>query len=181
MLVIAGHDGVGFHPDTWVLDLGGAQPGPWSALGAPGLPPRAFASAVFDPATDRVLLFGGRGASSVLWNDVWALDLASRTWNQVHTAGPPPRPRAGAGLVIDPATGRLLVAGGADDGQAFEDVVALDLTVVPPRWRPVGVATPGPGGRGHGAWFLDQAGDLLVFGGTDPVTGTAGDLWKLDR
>src|SRR3990172_5984924 len=58
---------------------------------ASGPPPRRNAAAIYDPAGDRVVLFGGRGSSGDR-ADLWALDLVTDTWAELPGgAGPSPR------------------------------------------------------------------------------------------
>src|SRR5437870_4037197 len=102
MIVFGGNDisGVSFN-DVWVLlNANGQGVGPvWSQLTPTGVPPapRTLHTAVYDLATNRMIVFGGIGGFTVL-NDVWVLDHANGlggtpTWVQLSPAGGPPHER----------------------------------------------------------------------------------------
>jgi hypothetical protein len=74
---------------------------------------------VYDPATDKVLLFGGTTDSMILpqswFGDLWAYDAASSTWTELHPAGAKPPARAFHSMVYDDTTGDFLLLGGVGD------------------------------------------------------------------
>jgi hypothetical protein len=65
---------------------------------------RGHAAAIYDPAVQRMLLFGGRGAA--LLQDTWALDLGSASsvgaWTPLAAEGTPPAAREQAAVVYLP-------------------------------------------------------------------------------
>jgi hypothetical protein len=79
MIVYGGSDDVASMDDTWVLRnataLGGAPA--WVELAPSGGPPLARIShtAVYNPATNRMVVFGGQ--ASPFRNDVWVLSEAN--------------------------------------------------------------------------------------------------------
>lgn len=84
--------------DTWMYDV---PKNTWTAL-APSSPPSARygAKMVYDPASGRLLLFGGtylRTSATASFqqdfNDTWAFDLAAATWTGLSPSGTPPAPR----------------------------------------------------------------------------------------
>lgn len=84
-------------------------------------PARVGAAVEYDPASKRLILFGGAPATGHnLWtdqpatrlDDTWAWD--GQTWSELHPATSPPA-LYGARLVNDPSTGHLLLLGGAGD------------------------------------------------------------------
>jgi len=91
----------------------------------PAPAPRRLGTAIYDPIGQRVILFGGRGASGFL-NDAWALDLATLTWQAVETAGDAPEPRHGHDAIYDPFYHRMVIWAGQST-RFYNDTRALDL------------------------------------------------------
>lgn len=180
MLVLFGYDGT-YLADVQQLPLSG--PADWSPLAATGTPPvpRVDFGAVYDPAGDRVLLFGGFDGSATLYrNDVWELTLSgSPAWHLLTPAGTPPSARSGSRIVLDEAQNRLLMFGGANASGYLNDVWALSLSGTP-TWAPVATVGTTPGGRADQVLAWDEAGrKLLVFAGFNATTSFP-DLWSLD-
>jgi len=111
MIVLTGFDHFTGRLNTvWALDLAGG--GSWSQIVPLGDPPpvTAHASAVYDAAGDRILLFGGATLSA----DVHVLALAGTpTWS-TQSAIEPHVSRVGHSAIFDPTTERMIVFGGAD-------------------------------------------------------------------
>ncbi len=68
--------------------LSSVPPSGWRQVGATQPPPRWGHVSVFDPARNRVLIFGGQGYGTN-YNDVWAFSLTTETWQQISTVNPP--------------------------------------------------------------------------------------------
>jgi hypothetical protein len=167
-----------FHPDC----------GSWEALtpgGGPGS--RARHATTLDTTRGRMLLFGGRTRAGTTglytnFNDVWAFDLATDTWNEITTTGTPPSARSSAVAVYDAPRDRLIVFGGntSTDGATYvatNDVMELDLATA--AWSPIN-AGAGPDPRlFHAGVVLDE--ELVIFGGNDNFFGPFfNDTWALD-
>ena len=91
--------------DTWLwdgLDWTKAEP-----LTAPAA--RSGHQMAYDPATDRVLLFGGKTYDGTTQNDLWAWD--GITWTLLSTAGSPPA-RYHHTMAYDPTRFGLVLFGG---------------------------------------------------------------------
>ena len=96
--------------DVWALTLSGTPT--WAQLAAGGPGGRDFASLIYDPVRDRLLLFGGYGNGNDQ-NDVWQLNLSDTpTWTQIVPSGTPPPPRSRHGAIYDPVRDRMVVFGG---------------------------------------------------------------------
>jgi ribosomal protein L7/L12 len=114
--------------DTWAYDLAANT---WTDLEPAGSVPsaRALHQMAYDPATGKVILFGGRSDytdSSRFFNDTWAYDPAANTWTELHPAGDLPFARFGHPMVHDSATGKVILFGGCDGSQVFNDTWAYD-------------------------------------------------------
>lgn len=95
------------HEDlTWEWD--GAT---WAVVPATASPPpRDLHATAFDTASQRVVVFGGRGPGQAPLGDTWTWDGA--TWTQ-HT-GPGPSPRQQHAMAHDPLRQRTVLFGGSD-------------------------------------------------------------------
>lgn len=151
--------------DVWILANASGTGGvpAWTQLTptAPaGFPPaRQSHSAVYDPATNRLIVFGGgrigNGHFTTLLNDVWILTHANGMggtpqWTQLNPSGGAPAAREGHAAVYNQATNEMFLYGGGDAGIM---IVPGDLWVLEnangvgtPQWvlLPQAGATPGP-------------------------------------
>jgi hypothetical protein len=106
---------------------------------------------MFDTHRNRVVLYGGRGASGAL-SDVHEWD--GTTWTQRSTGGAAPLPHADHALVFDPASGHSVLFGGNDQAsrpssETWSYFVPCDAI-----------------GKGH------ATGSLMLACGTPPQIGT---------
>ena len=89
---------------------------------AGGLPPATTfgASIVYDPSTQRLILFGGNNGSVPI-NDVWVLTNANGlggapAWTHLIPTGGPPPARDNHAAVYDAANNRMIIFGGCGGG-----------------------------------------------------------------
>ena len=153
-----------------------AQPG-WSQITTANKGPAARYdhSAIFDPARDQLVIFGGRGAATL--GDTWILDMKTRIWREVRGAGP--SPRFGQGTVHDPANRRMIVVMGEGSG-FFNDVWVFDLDKE--TWRQVkGTANSpsSPRTRYGQSAVLDAKGRVIISHGFSDQ-GRFDDTWAFD-
>lgn len=142
----------------------------------PGAPPRrARHTAVFRPASNRIIVFGGGPttgcASDPARNDLWVLTNvdalnAATQWVQLFAGGSSPAPRYGHVSGLDAASNRLVVYGGfGDGGVRYNDVWVLfnaDGSAGTPTWTQLAAAgtPPAPGSFIAGAY--DATGNRLI-------------------
>jgi hypothetical protein len=117
----------------WVLEhangLGGTPA--WRRLSCSGGgPSRNDESMVFDPTTNSALTFGGMDTSNVYKHDIWRLsglkhDARQCTWKQLTTGANSPGQRVSASLLVDPATGAVILFGGEFEDAGFTDAWLL--------------------------------------------------------
>src|SRR6266508_3111524 len=180
--------------DLWVLvhasGLGGTPA--WVALNPTGTPPsqRHMHSAVFDPASNRMIVFGGHSDSGPFLNDVWVLEHASGlggtpAWLKLVPKGSMPDAREWHSAVYDSKQNLMLVFGGKLlGGKSLNDVWALrnanGLGGIPSWSKLTPSGTPPAPRVGHSAVY-DAAGDwMLLFGGSgDGFTSFLSDVWVL--
>ena len=148
--------------DVWVLrDANGVGSPAWEALAVTAAPPpRRNASVVYDGATNRLLMFGGRQGADTVLNDVWSLSLANGAagapaWTQLAPDGDAPAPRWGHSAAYDVVSRRMILFGGSGVGlESDRNLVANDLWLLAegdgtsnPAWIRLAPASGPPDGR----------------------------------
>jgi Galactose oxidase, central domain len=154
----------------------------------PSPPARGRQATALDPSRDRMILHGGRyraGTSGAytLYDDTWALDLATDTWSELSTDGPGARTNHVAVVRGD----QLVIYGGnsSTSGLSFTplgDVWSLDLTT--DTWTRETTTGTAPRPRlFHAAALSDDGRTMYVYGGggANAFQGPFyKDLWALD-
>jgi hypothetical protein len=182
MIVFGGYD-TGY-PDSyyyptivWTLTL--SDPPRWTRYHPGGSQPsyRYTQSAIYDPARDRMIVFGG--FDDHVQSDLWQLSLGDApAWSPLVAGGTPPPARHRHTAVYDPVRDRMIVFGGTDDTALFADVWSLSLTD-PPTWSEITPAGGGPGARYRHSAIYDPVRDrMIVFGGR--ASGDLNDTWAFD-
>ena len=165
-MVVCGGFAGGFLGDVWALSLSDSVA--WSELTPAGTAPepREYHAAVYDPVSERMVVFGGLGSSYL--GDAWALSLTGPPqWSPLTTAGPQPGGRSGPSGLYDPVRRRMVVYGGTLDGFALVgEVWALSLDA-PSAWANLTPGVPPPGLRQHRAIYDPVRDRMVVFGGYD--------------
>ena len=126
--------------DVWALDLSNAPR--WYQLETSGdaPAPRQNATMVYDPISDRLVLFGGRGNGNCAFGDTWELSLQTLTWKRIADSGDQPGQRVTTG-VYDPVARRMLIFGGMTSvtlacGQLTEYSDLWELSLIGrPAWQ----------------------------------------------
>jgi hypothetical protein len=162
----------------WVLVAAQAQAQTWANLTpASGAAPaaRRNASAVFDTAHNRMVVFGG--FSSTYLNDIWAFDLSSNTWvNLTPASGSAPAPRLTPASIYDPDGHRMVTWSGQGQGAFFNDVWSFNLDTN--TWSPFTPAGGPPQVRyGVGYTWDPLAKELVTFAGFTSL-GRFDDVWR---
>ena len=191
MVMVGGLEGDDELADVWAADLD-RGPARWRQLCSPsscgpGPAARWGAQAVYDPARDRIVVFGGRRTDGTSFADVWALSLGTGPrWSRLEPAGDAPAPRWGAAAGYDPAGRRMVVSGGqtGSDGNAVShaDAWALSLGDAP-AWSRLTPEGPAPEPRrSPGSAIRASRGtvQLLISGGLNAENGEHfNDVWAL--
>src|SRR5262245_34231035 len=166
MVMFGGIGTAGLLNDVWSLSLAGTPT--WTEI-APGHGPSAryYATAVYDPVRDRMLVFGGWDRQGRPQNDLWALNLAgSPSWDAININGTKPEARYQHTAIYDPVRDRMIVLGGAvvasSNTYYEEDVWELDLAGSP-AWHEL---APAPSSHWLHTAVYDPVRDrMVVFGG----------------
>ena len=201
MIVFGGGltNGGGVSNAVWMLSSANGQGGSpvWTNLiaeGAAGSPPaRAGHTAVYDPSSNRMTVFGGNG-SGTFYNDTWLLTDANGlggtpTWTQFTPTGGPPAVRTLHGALFNPLSDRMTIFGGGNATVNFTDTWVLtnaNGSLTPALAWTESTPTGGPPApRAEFVSVLDLATDrMIVFGGitpnpTPPSTWNTNDVWVL--
>jgi hypothetical protein len=181
--------------DVWVLSNANRVNGTptWTQLAPTGTAPvpRIFHTSVYDPASNRMMVFGGNNcfsAGAVFHNDVWVLSNANGlggtpAWTQILPAGTPPPTRENLSTVYDAASNRMIVFGGSN-GTVFNDVWILSnangLGGVPAWTQLLPAGTLIPARNAHTAVYDPASNRMTVFGGGNSSVSFT-DVWVLSN
>ncbi len=173
--------------DVWVLDVAGDPA--WSHMAISGAVPgqRHSPQWGYDPARNRILVFGGYGLhdpNSLAYeylNDVWELSLTGTPqWTELFPAGQAPSGRLAGAAVYDPMRQRFVGFGGTINAPVDTWVLNLSGDAA---WESLTVAGPCPnGGWGMTSVYDAKRDRMLIFGGStsDGYYGSNNDVWELD-
>jgi len=151
---------------------------------------RFGARLAYEPITEQLILFGGVGVfgerfTPTFYEETWAYDPVSGTWEDLTTNEQPPG-RTAFGMGWNEGAARLMMFGG--DGLSGTDddrLWAFDPKTG--TWEDLGASETGPHDRWfHGVVADPQSGRLVVLGGTGSVFtpiqgGTLRDVGVLDE
>src|SRR5437773_273209 len=133
----------------------------WVQLSPASSPPaRSYLAITYDPASDKIIMFGGFDGTTYL-NDTWTFDGV--TWTEVATNTRPPA-RAAAQMAYDSVTRKVVLFGGYDGTNYLGDTWLWDGTTsqwtqAAPTHHPRPVTGP--------MLFPDPNGTVDLFGGFD--------------
>ena len=158
----------------------------WTLHGPPG---RSSHSAVYDPTSNQMIIFGGQSTTGQDLNDVW-LGITASTQDDRFTAETPsgtaPQGRYGHVAMYDSVHNRMMIFGGGTAAPAcLNDSWILNGANGQggtPNWI---AATPSgtlPGARIYaGGAYDSNTNSLIIFGGNNCSTGYFGDVWVLSN
>ncbi len=155
--------------------------------------PRVLHSAVLDPTTNRMIVFGGgldaSNTTNQHLNDVWRLVSVGGTnlsWSQVHPTGTAPAPRFGHSAGYDPASNRMLIFGGAE---GFSSPCANDVWALTnangnggaSAWVELSTSGAPPARVGQGGVYDPGSNTFIIYGGQNCFSTTFSDVWVLSN
>jgi hypothetical protein len=137
-------------------------------------------TAIYDPARDRLIIFGGYSDGPL--NDTWALSLDDTpTWSEL-TPGSGIATRAGASAIYDPVGDRMIIFGGESSSQPTNEPFAnpwqLDLSGVP-TWSAINAGGVQPTGRAEHVSIYDPVGHRMIIQGGNRAGACKRDTWAL--
>jgi N-acetylneuraminic acid mutarotase len=138
---------------------------------------RATQAVVYEPTGNRLIVFGGRD-SATYFGDTWAYNLDDNTWTELRPVGTVPAARAGHSLVYDPVSKRVILFGGWNGVNQYNDTWAYDpVTNAWTNLRPGGRV---PAARDSQAMAYDPTSKrMILFGGWN-TTMEYNDTWSYD-
>ena len=153
--------------DTWEYD-GSAWTRGAAAPGGPAA--REYASAAFDAARARLVLFGGQSGGASL-GDTWEYD--GTAWTAGPAAPPAMHGRSAPAMAYHAGRGAIVLYGGATESSKHSDTWEYDGVA----WRLAALLQP----RFQHAMAYDTArGVVVLFGGRlDDAGGLLADTWEL--
>ncbi|HEV2426045.1 MAG TPA: kelch repeat-containing protein [Terriglobia bacterium] len=163
--------------DVWTLSNATGKSPSWSQRTVVGTPPsvRESATAVYDSASNTLILFGGDQGGNNFLGDVWTLSNAngrgsgSSTWTLLNPTGGPPAARSGHWAVYNPATGIMYIgSGNAYSGMLSDTWQLTNATGLSgtPVWSQL--ATTG-NLRNTQATAVLAGSSIITFGGQVPI------------
>lgn len=177
MIMFGGQGGSGRLDDLWTLDLAGT---PSWTLWSSGVGPsaRSYSAAAYRPGANRLMVFGGQGATQL--NDYWEFNFLSSSWIQPTTSGTPPAARIAHGAVFDSAHNRFVVFCGTAGAAEVRDVWALDVSIPTPVWTDISATGTVPNPRARFAMAATPSGNSVYIHGGKQSYHQRGDTWRLD-
>jgi hypothetical protein len=170
-----------YYNDVWVLSHANGEGGTsaWTKLQPTGTTPsaREGASAVYDPGSNVLVVYGGDAGSS-RFGDVWTLSHANGSggtpaWSQLSPTGTAPAARTSHTASYDSASNKMTVFGGATASGTLGDVWILTNAngqSGTPAWIKFSFkgATPPPLAY-HTAVYDSVGNAIYVFGGSSDL------------
>lgn len=179
--------------DLWTvshLNSKGGSP-TWKQYSATGaLPPvREGHTAVYDPNTNKMIVFGGNNCTGTYYNDLWILSNAdgttgNPTWSQVTPIGTGPSARSQATAIYDSVNNVMTVfGGGTSTTNVFGDVWTLtnaNGVTGTPTWTQLSPTGTAPAARmGQSAIYDATNNRMTIFGGSNNRGTVLNDGWIL--
>jgi hypothetical protein len=141
-------------------------------------------SAVAIDTARQIAYLGQRSLGAGVGNhdDLWSLDLTTRTWTNVIPASVTPEARLASAFALEHQQNRLFRFGGVSlyGLQVSEDFVVAQLGTATTGWTPVMTAGASPAPRYHAGMFYDQPRSRLILVGGRGANGWLSDVWTFD-
>lgn len=159
--------------DSWMFD--GFS---WTQINSSAVSPRSGHAMAWDPARERVVMFGGPGP---LQNETFELGPAP-TWTQIQSAaGPAARTGHAMAFFSRPAFPApiegVVMVGGRDSAGALRDQTFLRTGS---SWTDLTAIVGSPGAREGHAMAFDSVRQVLVLFGGRTRGGVVGDTWEFN-
>ena len=168
-----------------------AAPGRAQTWTQAGIPSRFSHTAIFDPATKRMVVFGGQNSSTNSnLNDLWQVSTSTVkfvTETQQNPSGTIPAARYGHAAIYDGVSNRMTIFGGGTGAPSpcENDVWILAMANGQggtPTWMPISPSGTAPAARyRHNGVYDPTTNSMIVFGGSNCASGYFNDVWVLSN
>ncbi len=189
MIVFGGYDCAGHYlADVWVLtNASGALGSPvWTQLNVSGSGPsaRQFATAVYDPGSNRMMIYGGDSGGSP-WGDAWYLTNANgrggtASWTQLTPTGTAPTARTGHVSYYDAVNNRMMISDGYSGTAALGDTYILVNANGngTPSWSMLNAGVVGilPTRHNHVILYISAINTAMTFAGINGTTASSSTI-----
>jgi hypothetical protein len=173
IILFGGTDMHEWYGETWSYDPAANN---WTNLKPQGEVPsgRSDAGMAYDPASGKIILFGGVDTDFNCLNDTWSYDPAGNAWTKLTTAVEGPSARSGLGMAYDPHSRMIILFGGIDSQfVCYGDTWAFDPAAG--TWTQLSPVGASPMARGRSALAYDAGLDKMVlFGGATVQADSSG-------
>ncbi len=138
MVVYGGSNGTAYSAEVWSLSTGVPGSEAWTQLtpaGCDATCDRDRHIAIYDPANDRMLSFGGYDGTTH-YNDVWQLTLGNTpAWSRFSVSASGPSGRRSAKGFYDPINTRFVIFGGRIANEMYNETWEFDTTAGLENWK----------------------------------------------
>ncbi len=172
-----------FYNDVWAYDYNSDT---WEEMDPVVVPrERAYASMVYNPVSDRVMMWGGRqlnnAQSSFYDNSWWEYDYNNDTWTEIVNTDGPSLPYSYAEMVYHPGNNEVLMFGGGPMDQAYNGYNRDESWIYScsdPSWTRIATVNTPPKTSNHSMVYLPGTNDVVMFGGETGNLMYSDDLLK---
>src|SRR5439155_6266736 len=141
-------------------------------------PARSYFAMAYDSESDRVILFGGLGASSGEFNDTWAYDFNTNTWTKMDPVAEAPA-RGSHAMTYETRSDRVILFGGNSNAGLLNDTWAYDFNTN--SWTDRAPSVGPAASYSVGMAYDAQSDRLILFGGCCTSLGLPlNDTWADD-
>ncbi len=133
---------------------------------------RCLLTAALDRTNRKMIIYGGQRSGFL--DDLWAFDLAARTWENLNVS-PRPAGRLFASSFVDQA-GNFIVFGGSSSSGNLNELQAFNFQTR--QWTQLNLANPPSKRNGALTAYSESDHRFFVFGGSGD-NGLLNDVWEL--
>jgi N-acetylneuraminic acid mutarotase len=160
-----------FLNDTWTYYI---NTNTWSNNTPINSPSKRYGQAMcYDSSSGQILLFGGTD-DNTFFQDTWIYTISTNTWAECNTSFSP-APRSGAVMIADPIDRSIILYGGHDGYNIYNDIWSYNIS--DKIWTNRNL-TQGPSPRSYATMTDDSKDDnLFLFGGIGSDGILLDDYW----
>jgi len=161
---------------TWAYHV---ETNTWTNMAPPiGPSARNYQGMAYDAKSDRIILFGGAGASGIL-GETWAYDFDANVWTNMQPATSPP-PTDFVEMVYDSQSDRVILFGGNYGGTA-DSAETWAYNFGSNVWTKTNSPAPPPARSRHALAYDSESDRTVLFGGLDSSAFSLySDTWSYD-